>query len=262
MKLSIRALLQRLCPTWYRYCQQKRDSWRRRIREVRSQRRNRKRSVEEVFTGIYEENKWGGEPGDFSSGLGSTVSQIVLPYVNMVSEKAASEPFVGKTFVDLGCGDFRVGRQLLSLCSKYVGVDIVRPLVEKNQREYGSSSVSFVHLDIIEDDLPHGDVCFLRQVLQHLSNQQIACVLQKLDRYRWVFITEHYPDDNVAIRPNLDKVHGEDIRAYRNSGVYLSCPPFNLPEERLEVVLEVPGTELESGISPGIIRTFLYRPEA
>jgi SAM-dependent methyltransferase len=231
------------------------------MREILSQRRNRKRGVEEVFTGIYSENKWGGESGDFSSGLGSTVAQIVLPYVNMVSEKAASEPFAGKTFVDLGCGDFRVGKQLLALCSEYVGVDIVKPLVEKNQREYGSPSVSFLHLDIIEDDLPPGEVCFLRQVLQHLSNQQIARVLQKLDRYRWVFITEHYPDDNASIRPNLDKVHGADIRAYRNSGVYLSSPPFSLPEERLELVLEVPGTELEPGISPGVIRTFLYRPD-
>ena len=38
------------------------------------------------------------------------------------------------------------------------------------------------------------------------ANQQIAAVLLRLSRYRWVFVTEHYPPDNDAIRPNVDKV--------------------------------------------------------
>jgi SAM-dependent methyltransferase len=164
-------------------------------------------------------------------------------------------------FVDLGCGDFRVGRQLLPLCSSYIGIDIVKPLVRSNQEKHGSSTIQFEHLDIVNDELPDGDVCFVRQVLQHLSNDQIVQIIQKLKKYKWVFITEHYPSDNNKIKPNLDKAHGGDIRLYNNSAVYLAEPPFSLPNELLRQVLEVPGAGIEGRYDRGVIRTFLYMPK-
>ena len=178
----------------------------------------------------------------------------------MVSEKASSEGFLGLTFVDLGCGDFRVGKQLLSLYSSYIGVDIVKPLVLRNQEKYANKTICFMHLNIVEDELPDGDVCFIRQVLQHLSNQQIVAILQKVKKYKWVFITEHYPTDNDRIIPNIDKIHGGGIRVYKNSGVYLLEPPFELPKQTLSTVLEVPGSVLGKEIDQGVIRTFLYKP--
>jgi hypothetical protein len=133
-------------------------------------------------------------------------------------------------------------------------------VVEANQKEHGNATTRFLHLDIVGDEVPDGDVCFLRQVLQHLSNQEISAILPKLGKYEWVLITEHYPADENLGKPNLDKVHGGHIRAFRDSGVYLSLPPFSLPEDALELVLEVNGTELEEGRHPGYIRTYLYRP--
>lgn len=231
-----------------------------RITRLREQRRNELKTTEEVFTDIYLMNKWGGSQGEFCSGSGSATEKVVSAYVSMVFEMASRERFAGLAFVDLGCGDFNVGKQLLSLCSSYIGVDVVRPLIQRNQELYGSGHTQFVHIDIVKDELPNGDVCFIRQVLQHLSNQQIAAVLQKLTKYKWVLITEHYPSGNDAVKPNRDKTHGSDIRVYENSGVYLTEPPFELPEQELEVVLEVPGTELGKGYDPGVIRTFLYKP--
>ena len=178
----------------------------------------------------------------------------------MISEKASIEGFKGLTFVDLGCGDFRVGKQLLPLCSSYIGVDIVKPLIHRNQEKFGNATTHFMHLEIVEDELPDGDVCFVRQVLQHLSNQQIISVLKKLKKYKWVFITEHYPTDNNAIKPNIGMVHGADVRVYNNSGVYLSEPPIELPKQSLNKILEVPGVGLWKGYDQGVIRTFLYKP--
>ncbi|MDD1444410.1 class I SAM-dependent methyltransferase [Dolichospermum sp. ST_sed3] len=232
----------------------------RRSKQLREMRRNSYTTTEGVFTEIYRKNRWGGPRGEFYSGPGSADEQIVSPYISMVSEQASSEGFLGLTFVDLGCGDFRVGRQLLSLCSDYTGVDIVKPLIRAHQQMYGNATTRFIHLDIVVDDLPNGDVCFVRQVLQHLSNQQIAAVLQKLKKYRWVFITEHYPTNNAAAMPNIDKVHGCDTRMSKKSGVYLAKPPFRLPSQALRVLLEVPSPEVEKGIDAGIIRTFLYTP--
>ncbi len=224
------------------------------------QKQNIHKTTEEVFTEIYQKNRWGGSKGEFYSGSGTANEQIGAAYVAMISEYATRENFLGRTFVDLGCGDFQIGNQLVPLCSSYTGVDIVKPLVQRNQETYGSDRTQFRHLNIAEDELPTADVCFVRQVLQHLSNQQIVAVLQKLKQYQWVFITEHYPTDNHAIKPNMDKVFGGDVRVFENSGVYLTQPPFDLPASQLQQVLEVPGDGLGKGNDPGVIRTFLYQP--
>jgi SAM-dependent methyltransferase len=225
------------------------------------QRRNRNKTAEEVFTEIYQRHRWGGAQGEFYSGDGTVDEQVVSAYISMVGEEASREKFMGLTFVDLGCGDFRIGRQLLPLCSAYVGVDVVEPLIRRNQEKYGTATTRFMHLDIVNDALPDGDICFVRQVLQHLSNRQIVSVLQKLKKYRWTFITEHYPTDNDAIEPNMDIVQGRDVRVFENSGVYLLEPPFALPARALKHVLEVPGAGLGEGSDQGTIRTFLYKPD-
>lgn len=227
-----------------------------RFKRHKREEKNRTKGLEEVFTEIYEKKMWGNSKEKFCSGSGSTDKEIVSAYVSMVTKKASSEGFLGLTFVDLGCGDFRVGEQLISLSSTYIGVDVVKQLIIRNKHRYGNQKVRFMHLDIVDDDLPDGDVCFVRQVLQHLSNQQIKVILPKLKKYKWIFITEHYPTDNSTIKPNIDKVHGSGIRIYMNSGVYLSEAPFELPAKKLSQVLEVPG----SGNEQGIIRTFLYKP--
>jgi SAM-dependent methyltransferase len=231
-----------------------------RLRRLWLKRKNNRKTTEEVFTEIYTKNIWGGARGEFCSGSGTVDEPIVAPYIAMVAEKAASEAFASRRFVDLGCGDFRVGERLRPLASHYIGIDVVKPLIQRNQALYGNETTQFQHLDIAQDELPDSDVCFIRQVLQHLSNQQIAAVLSKLTRYQWVFITEHYPTDNDAIQPNIDKTHGRDVRAYDNSGVYLTEPPFSLSPQNLQEVLAVPGSGLGKTKDPGMIRTFLYKP--
>jgi SAM-dependent methyltransferase len=230
-----------------------------RLRLLEERRRNRNRSAEEVFTEIYEQNRWGGSQGEFYSGTGSADERTVSAYVSSVSERATSEGFRGLTFVDLGCGDFRVSRLLRPLCSHYIGVDIVAPLIGRNTEQYADATTRFVHLDIVRDELPDGDVCLVRHVLQHLSNQQIVAILRKLEKYRWVLITEHYPTDNGRIRPNVDKVHGGFTRALENSGVYLSEPPFALPAQTVVKVMEIAGAA-SGEVDPGVVRTFLYTP--
>lgn len=233
-----------------------------RLRQLRERRRNRTRSVEVVFTEIYATNAWGGSCGEFHSGSGSSDPRMVSAYVDAIAACAASEGFAGLTFVDLGCGDFRVGSLLLPLCSQYVGVDVVAPLVRRNQEEFGGATTRFVQLDIVNDPLPDGDVCFVRHVLQHLSNAQILAILPKLAKYRWVFVTEHHPTDGRRIAANRDKVHGGYIRACDGSGVYLAEPPFSLPAQRLTKVMEIPGVAPDDGSDPGVVRTFLYAPLA
>lgn len=216
---------------------------------------------EQVFTSIYRRAAWGRDSTGFCSGAGSTDETVVGPYVDAVLGEVTARNLRNTTFVDLGCGDFRVGRRLVGACSHYVGVDVVRELIAFNQRSFGSDQVEFRHLDIVSDELPDGDVCFVRQVLQHLDNASIARVLEKLGKYRLVLITEHQPTDEEFRAANLEKTHGAGIRLDRGSGVYLDQPPFGVDRGRLRDVLSVPGAiGGASGAPSGVIRTFAYEP--
>jgi hypothetical protein len=218
---------------------------------------NRSMNTEDVFTDIYSNNGWGGASGSFFSGAGSHEATIVGPYLAVMKRDLERIGAASMTVVDLGCGDFSVGRRIAPLCGRYIGVDIVKPLIDHNRKIFGNSSVSFVHANMVTDDLPDGDVCLVRQVFQHLSNDQILAVLPKLDRYRCSFVTEHHPSETRLRQRNVDKPHGGGIRTSERSGVFLDQPPFNFPSARYRLLLDVPGPPLPRGIDPGVIRTFV-----
>ena len=199
--------------------------WRRKQLEViRS--RNAGRNVGEIFAEVYRENRWGGERGRFHSGSGSS-SEHAQAYANVIAAFIRNHDI--RRVVDLGCGDFRIGAQLVDTGIAYTGVDIVSDLVGKNNQLYASERVRFECLNIIEDELPDGDLCLIRQVLQHLSNEQIGRVLANVEKYRHVIVTEHYPAPGALRHKNLDKPCGEDVRIYDGSAVFLDAPPFNRP---------------------------------
>lgn len=250
----MKGLLLRLLPDWL--CEMLRE-WKRGL----EQRRRAKMTVEEVFTDIYVNNRWGGEPEEFCSGSGTVNTEVVSAYVTAVTKWLRSNGGDQLDVVDLGCGDFRVGSQLVRHCKSYTGVDVVKPLIDQHEKRHGSERVRFRHLNIVEDDLPTGDVCLIRQVLQHLSNVEIAAVLKKTSRFKWTIVTEHQPTDVEAAIPNIDKAHGADIRLVAGSGVFLDKPPFSVAAERIQLLLAMPWVEDSISRDPGVLRTFVVRGE-
>lgn len=183
-------------------------------------------SAAETFSSVYRDNHWGRRWGKkFCSGQGSYEEPIVGPYVQSV-RGFLSEFSQPPRIVDLGCGDFHVGSRIREACAHYVACDVVPELIEHNRKAFARLQVEFACLNIVDDPLPRGEVVFIRQVLQHLANAQIACVLPKLAQYRFVVITEHLPGD-PAFSPNRDHQFGSGTRVTRNSGVVLTAPPFN-----------------------------------
>jgi hypothetical protein len=222
------------------------------------QKQNLTKTTAEVFSEIYASAEWGNNNDDsFDSGDGS-VDSFTQPYCDTIQTHLTQLGHTNITLVDLGCGDFRVGQRLLNQTQiqNYIGIDIVPALIQHHQTTHATPTRQFHCLNIIEDPLPPGDICCIRQVLQHLSNHQITQILSKLTQYQTTFITEHYPTDNPNIIPNKDKPHGGDIRLFDNSGVYLNHPPFEIPNATIELVLEIPGHSFGSDIDPGIIRTY------
>ena len=206
----------------------------------------KKRPVQEIFATIYASGAWG-ESDDFNSGDGSRDPGITVPYVKVVGE------FLGRLSnvkaVDLGCGDFAVGSQLVPFCREYVACDVVPDLVERNRIKFVNDRLSFKVLNLIEDELPEGDIVFLRQVLQHLSNADIAKVLPKLNVYKYLVLTEHIPVG--SFKANHDTITGAATRLHLNSGVVLDKSPFGLKYDRKSVLCSLPFGE-------SIIETVLY----
>lgn len=131
---------------------------------------------------------------------------------------------------------------------------MVPALIERNKKKFAAAQVDFRCLNIIDDDLPPGDIVFLRQVLQHLSNAQIARVVPKLSRYKFLILTEHLPA-TPSFPPNRDKPTGGGTRLPQNSGVVLTAPPFLLKPKSESILCTTPESIANS---PGLITTILY----
>ena len=125
----------------------------------------------------------------------------------------------------MGCGDFNIGRQLVKYSSNYIGVDIVNDLILHNKKIYTQKKLEFRCLDIANDPIPRGDCAIIRQVFQHLSNDEVQQILNKLYQFKFVIITEHIPKYNFI--PNIDILSGQGNRLKKKSGLDLASPPFN-----------------------------------
>jgi SAM-dependent methyltransferase len=185
-----------------------------------------KMPVSQLFSNVYQSKAWGSrEDRPFCSGDGSVREDAVQPYCEKVRDFIQSNKI--ETVVDVGCGDFAIGSRLAGPDMHYIGVDVVPELIQYNRDHFGSKDIEFHCLNLIEDELPKADLCLVRQVLQHLSNDQIGKSLTSLSRYRFAIITEHVYSGE-GLRPNRDKPQGPGTRIPRRSGVFLDAPPFNL----------------------------------
>ena len=200
---------------------------------------------------VYDLNLWGGNTSDFYSGAGSHQPEILTPYTDVVISFLTSfkSPLV---VCDLGCGDFNVGKELVSYTQKYVAVDIVTDLITRNKEKFVETNLEFLCLDIAADDLPVGDCALIRQVLQHLSNAEVAKIAAKLTAFKYVIITEHLPEGDFI--PNTDIISGQGIRLKKQSGINLLAAPFHMKVEEEKELLSV---RLANG--KGIIVTTLYK---
>jgi hypothetical protein len=196
-----------------------------------------------VFSNVYQKKLWGiaspENESPFYSGPGSSDPEIVDPYVETVNRFFASLP-TKKKAVDLGCGDFRVGSRIVDSFDSYTACDVVPELVQFNQEYWQHLPVEFRVVDLVNDKIPDGDVLIVRQVLQHLSNDDIKKFTQSIPRgFSYLLVTEHIPSEKDFLA-NKAKASGSDIRLSSISGVVLTKPPFNLKVKSETTLLSVP----------------------
>lgn len=198
-------------------------------------------STAEVFDKIYRDGDWGKDyQGNPTSGSGSHTNSIVTPYVSKVTELL--QQMGNPSVVDLGCGDFNVGHQILPHAKHYTACDISQTILNRNKLKFLYDNLEFRHVNLASDELPSGDVAFVRQVLQHLSNDEISKFVAKINSgnlYRYLVITEHLPVA-AGFVPNIDKPDGAGIRLPWGSGIDLAEAPFSFKFKDKEVILKVP----------------------
>jgi hypothetical protein len=135
--------------------------------------------MEEVFTNIYETKYWG--DSEFYSGPGSEVFYLKDNYVPFLKQFILDNSI--KSIVDLGCGNFKCGPLVYDdLDISYTGYDTYKKMIEHNSNKYSLSKYTFAHLDFYnnKEQIISGDLCILKDVLQHWSLDTIYIFLDYL----------------------------------------------------------------------------------
>jgi SAM-dependent methyltransferase len=194
-----------------------------------------------TFRSVYRRAQWGKDGRSrFFSGIGSR-GEPAARYADTLSaviELVMRGREIPITIVDLGCGDFSVAAELLARLPpvRYLGCDVVPELIRDNQTRYGSDRIAFKVIDIVSEDLPDGDICTVRQVLQHLPNLDIMHILKKLRKYEQIYVTEGQPLIGEGVI-NPDKAGSAEVRfdwrTGRGRGVELDQPPYSLSTEEV-----------------------------
>lgn len=180
--------------------------------------------TERFFTYVYDHGVWGkDEYGNGTSGGGATL-ETAGEYIVFLSRFIKKNNI--KSIVDIGCGDWRVMRNVDLSEAYYLGFDVVRSVIEKNIQAFSSSKVNFMFGDCLEIDLPKADLLVCKDVFIHFPNQSIFSLIAQFHKYKHVLIT-NCVDPDTFTASNQDCAMGSWRR------VDISAPPFNVKGKKL-----------------------------
>lgn len=176
--------------------------------------------TEKIFTEVYESWPWY-EHGFSISGSNIEITQ---EYVDFIQEFMHEKNI--RTVVDIGCGDWSFSRYLDWSGIEYLGIDIVKMVIDRNEKLFAGDSIHFIHGDAKEIDLPQADLMVCKDVFQHLSNEDILSLLKQTHKFKHCLITNFVDRRTLSSsNPNIKTGHFHYID--------LSKAPFNLTGEKV-----------------------------
>jgi len=119
------------------------------------------------------------------------------------------QQFSIKTVFDAPCGDFNWMKNVVESTEiRYVGGDIVAELIMRNQAAFSLEHVSFVQINVIDDQFPAADLWLCRDCLIHFSYSDICRTLQNFvaSGIPYVLTTSHINSSGFS---NADITTGE-----------------------------------------------------
>jgi len=184
-----------------------------------------------VFDTIYKTRMWGSIESYSGGGSHISTTKIIRALLLVLWDE-----YKIKTFLDVPCGDYNWMKEVPKKNIHYIGGDIVTELIEKNNIKYKSNSISFIIIDITQDDLPNVDMIFCKDCLQHLSDKNVFKALKnfKLSKSKYLLVTS-YP----LTLYNKDICDGD----YRPLNLRLN--PYNFPEPIEEIHETSKGSGME-----------------
>ncbi|HJD55966.1 MAG TPA: class I SAM-dependent methyltransferase [Rickettsia endosymbiont of Pyrocoelia pectoralis] len=122
-------------------------------------------NLKDKFSKIYEENLFKGRHSRSGEGSDFVQTEVIRNELPRIIKE-----YNIKAFLDAPCGDwYWMQETKLGDGVKYIGVDIVDNLIEKNNKEFGNSFTFFRKVNLTENYLPRADLIFSRDCLVHLS---------------------------------------------------------------------------------------------
>jgi len=147
-------------------------------------------TLQSIFDDIYIGDKWhgGSGPGSFKS---NTVEYVT--FVNDLIRELGV-----KSFLDVGCGDWQLASQFDLSGIKYKGIDISVKAVElaRTRAPEGTD----ISTDDVESVTDIYDFVHIKDVLQHLPNDECVRVLSAVSKHKAVLIVNDHSDSNTDIQ--------------------------------------------------------------
>jgi SAM-dependent methyltransferase len=142
--------------------------------------------TERIFSYIYEQEIW--EERAYGCGNRNRDEAVKnsAPYCKFIEDFLRDNQI--QSVVDAGCGDWTLLQPINWRAVRYLGVDIVKPVIEKNQTQFASPTCSFLHADITEADLPSADLLICKDVLHHLTDNQVAALFKQFPKFKFCLV--------------------------------------------------------------------------
>jgi hypothetical protein len=212
------------------------DNFRFQVWKLRDAARNRIRGRahrQEVFQRIYERNLWGDRESVSGGGSCTDATASIRRELPELFRRYG----IG-SLLDAPCGDFCWMQHVAGCLERYVGVDIVPELIQRNTKRYANGIVSFVCADIVAGPLPNADAVLCRDCFIHLPKRLIGSALAnfRATGAQYLLMTNDL---------DADVYHDIPIGSFRP--VNFLNPPFSFPEP-LQVIGETPDRNRQLGL--------------
>ena len=171
---------------------------------------------QERFEMIYNDNFW--ESNESRSGIGSEIKNTkeVLRAIKLIIKQ-----YKIRSIIDIQCGDFNWMSSLDMENIDYKGFDIVQSIIKENNKKYIKPNVNFYYSDIINSELPKGNLMFVRDCLVHFSFEDIKKSIFRIKQSKSNYLLS---TSFVNLKKNTD-IYTGDWRP-----INLEKEPFNFPK--------------------------------
>ncbi len=200
-----------------------------------------------IFTDIYDNNGFGSL--ESKSGPGSTLDETQKLRESI--KKLIKDKNI-KSVVDIPCGDFNWMKEIVFNFENYIGGDIVKKAIDENNERYSNNRIKFIEFDILNDEIPTGDLLIVRDIIGHFPIEDGVKILKNIlnSKCKYLLSTtwaKKIGNDWFPCEQNDVHRENEGVEYGRFYPVNLMSNPFNLPSAEIYLEEDVIVDNFENG---------------